>query len=190
MQTAEDIIARIVPAVELPVTADFEGGYSGDDDVLAENITSLLKTGVAGINFEDRIVAGTGLYDIARQARRIAVIRRTAERRGVRLFINARSDVFFTPGHDPAQVYAEALDRAKAYAAAGASGLFLPGLTDAALIGRLCERVTLPVNIMVMEGAPSNAELAARDVARISYGNIPYVRAMQALGEGVKVVLR
>jgi 2-methylisocitrate lyase-like PEP mutase family enzyme len=70
---AEQIVGRIAATVDVPVTVDFEGGYSEDDDDLAGNITRLLDLGVIGINFEDRVVKGAGLYDIARQAKRIDV---------------------------------------------------------------------------------------------------------------------
>ena len=157
---------------------DFEGGYTEDDGQLAANTARLLDLGVIGINFEDRIVKGSGLYSVDRQARRIAAIRKAAERKGVDFFINARTDVFFEHGDD---AVAEALDRAKAYAAAGASGFFVPGLVNDALIGRVAEAVTLPVNVMVMDGVPSNGRLSELGVARISYGPIPYVRAMIGL---------
>jgi 2-methylisocitrate lyase-like PEP mutase family enzyme len=180
---AEQIVARIVATIDAPVTVDFEGGYSEDDGELADNVLRLLDLGVIGINFEDRIVKGPGLYRIDRQARRIAAIRKAAEQKGVDLFINARTDVFFEHGEDAAQAVSEALDRAKAYAAVGASGFFVPGLVDDALIGRICEGVTLPVNVMVMDGVPSNGRLSELGVARISYGPIPYIRAMRALGQ-------
>jgi 2-methylisocitrate lyase-like PEP mutase family enzyme len=178
---AQKIIARIAATIEAPVTVDFEGGYSEDDVALADNVSRLLETGVIGINFEDRVVKGSGLYSVDRQARRIAAIRKSAERKGVDLFINARTDVFFEHGGDAAQAVGEALDRAKAYAAAGASGFFVPGLVDDALIGRICEGVMLPVNVMVMDAVPSNARLSELGVARISYGPIPYIRAMKML---------
>jgi 2-methylisocitrate lyase-like PEP mutase family enzyme len=183
IELAEQIVGRIAATVDIPVTVDFEGGYSEDDGELAANISRLLDLGVIGINFEDRIVKGSGLYSIDRQARRIAAIRKAAEQKGVDLFINARTDVFFEHGEDAAQAISEALDRAKAYAAVGASGFFVPGLVDAALIGRICEGVTLPVNLMVMDGVPSNGRLSELGVARISYGPIPYIRAMRALGQ-------
>jgi 2-methylisocitrate lyase-like PEP mutase family enzyme len=69
-----------------------------------------------------------------------------------------------------------------------APGFFVPGLTDEALIGRLCESVSLPVNIMVTEGVPSNTRLAELGVSRISYGPIPYIEAMSALKEQAKRV--
>ena len=75
----------------------------------------------------------------------------------------------------------EALERAKAYASAGASGFFIPGLTAADHIRRVAEEATLPINVMVMEGVPSNDKLAKLGVARVSYGPIPYIEAMEAL---------
>ena len=189
IELAERIIERIAATIEAPVTVDFEGGYSEDDGELADNISRLVDTGVVGINFEDRVVNGSGLYSVDRQARRIAAIRKAAEKKGVDLFINARTDVFFEHGEDAAQAVGEALDRAKAYEAVGASGFFVPGLVDDALIGQICEGVSLPVNVMVMDGVPSNARLSELGVARISYGPIPYIRAMKALGQEARTTM-
>jgi 2-methylisocitrate lyase-like PEP mutase family enzyme len=177
LSLAEHVVRGIATTVNVPVTVDFEGGYSDDDQKLASNITKLLEIGVIGINFEDRVVKGTGLYGIDRQAKRIAAIRRAAEQRGISFFINARTDVFLGNGGD----VEEALRRAHAYAAAGASGFFIPGVIDPALIQRIVEEVTLPVNVMVMDGVPSNDKLAKLGVSRVSYGPIPYIEAMGAL---------
>ncbi|NNU35610.1 isocitrate lyase/phosphoenolpyruvate mutase family protein [Rhizobium sophorae] len=174
---AEQVAGRIASTVDVPVTVDFEGGYSDNDDKLASNISKLLELGVIGINFEDRVVKGKGLYDLDRQAKRIAAIRRVADQKGVPFFINARTDVFFGNASDPE----DALRREKAYAAAGASGFFIPGLTDAGLIKRIASEATLPINVMVTGGLPSNDELVKLGVARISYGPIPFIEAMDAL---------
>ena len=186
IELAEQIVARITATVDVPVTVDFEGGYSEADGELADNVARLLDLSVIGINFEDRVVRGSGLYDVDRQARRITAIRKAAEQKGVGLFINARTDLFLGQGRDPAQSVGEALDRAKAYAAAGASGFFIPGLRDDALIGRISEGVTLPVNVMIMDGVPSADRLSQLGVSRISYGPIPYIRAMGALQQEAK----
>jgi 2-methylisocitrate lyase-like PEP mutase family enzyme len=167
---------------------DFEGGYSENDGVLAGNISRLLDLGVIGINFEDRIVKGEGLYNIDGQALRIAALRKAAEKKGIALFINARTDLFLGQEGNPAEFVGEALDRAAAYAAAGASGFFVPGLVDEGLIGRICEGVALPINIMVMDGVPSDDRLSKLGVARISYGPIPYIQAMSALQQEAKTV--
>jgi 2-methylisocitrate lyase-like PEP mutase family enzyme len=177
----EQIVARIAATIDAPVTIDFEGGYSEDEGELAENVSRLIDLGVVGINFEDRVVKGKGLYAPDQQSRRIAAIRAVAQKAGVDLFINARTDTFFQDGN-PAAFIEDALTRAGVYEAAGASGFFIPGLIDAALIERICEGVSLPVNVMVMEGVPDNKRLAVLGVARISYGPIPYLHAMKALG--------
>jgi 2-methylisocitrate lyase-like PEP mutase family enzyme len=189
IKLAEQIVARIAATIDVPVSVDFEGGYSEDDGELAANVSRLLELGVIGINFEDRVVKGSGLYDIDRQARRLVAIRKAAERKGVVLFINARTDLFLGQGRDPAQSVGEALDKAKAYAAAGASGFFIPGLANDALIGRICESVTLPVNVMVMNGVPSNDRLSELGVSRISYGPIPYISAMNTIQQEAKKAL-
>jgi 2-methylisocitrate lyase-like PEP mutase family enzyme len=178
---AAQIIARIAASVDVPVTADFEGGYTEDDAELAEKISRLIDSGIVGINFEDRVVKGSGLYDVDRQAARIASIRRAADDQGVALFINARTDLFLGQGNEPNETIEEALQRAAAYAAAGASGFFIPGLQERALIARICDGTPLPVNVMVMDGVPDNMRLAEIGVARISYGPIPYINAMNAL---------
>jgi 2-methylisocitrate lyase-like PEP mutase family enzyme len=175
------IVGRITASVEAPVTVDFEGGYSDDDGQLTENIGHLLETGIIGINFEDRFVKGAGLYDIARQASRIASIRKAAAHKGIDLFINARTDLFLGQGRNPAEAELEAVERAKAYSAAGASGFFVPGLVDAGMIGRICDSVPLPVNVMVMKDVPSHKHLAELGVARISYGATPYIQAIASL---------
>jgi 2-methylisocitrate lyase-like PEP mutase family enzyme len=177
----QSIIGRITATIDVPVTVDFEGGYSEDDSELGDNVTRLLDLGVIGINFEDRVVRGAGLYSAARQAQRIAAIRQAAEQRGIDLFINARTDEFFVHGKDAAGATDKAVERAIAYAAAGASGFFVPGLVDDALIGRVCETVSLPVNVMIWDGVPSNVRLAELGVARVSYGAIPYANAMKTL---------
>ena len=182
-------MARIAGTIDVPVTVDFEGGYSDDDTVLAANVSRLLALGVVGMNFEDRVVQGVGLYAVDRQAHRIAAMRDAADKQGVHLFINARTDLFLGQQGDPAQSVGDALDRAKAYASAGASGLFIPGLQDDALIGRICDGTALPVNVMVMDGVPSADRLSELGVARISYGPVPYIRAMGALQQEAKKAL-
>ncbi len=186
----EQIVARITATVDVPVSIDFEGGYTDDDAALAQNVSRLLELGVVGINFEDRVVAGNGLHDIDRQARRIGAIRQAAERSNVPLFINARTDLFLAGTADPSDAMNDALDRGKAYAAAGASGFFVPGLKDDALIARICEDVPLPVNIMVMEGVSPTTRLAPLGVARVSYGPIPYIRAMNDLKAAAQAIYR
>lgn len=174
------IVSRVVATVDVPVTADFEGGYSDDESELAANVTRLLDTGVVGINFEDRVVKGDGLYAMDRQAQRIGALRRAADAKDIPLFINARTDLFLGRPYDREGSVAEAVERARAYAA-GASGFFIPGLIDEQLITHICENAPLPVNVMMMDGAPSQHRLAELGVSRISYGATPYADATAAL---------
>jgi 2-methylisocitrate lyase-like PEP mutase family enzyme len=184
------IASRIADAVNVPVSIDFEGGYSDSDSTLTKNVSRLIELGIIGINFEDRVVKGKGLYTIERQARRIAAIREAAEKKDIPLFINARTDLFLGEGDDdPAKPIDEAVERAKAYAAAGASGFFIPGLTKSSLIERICKAVSLPLNVMVMDGVPSNERLSQLGVARISYGPIPYLKAMDSLEKAARKIL-
>ncbi len=183
------IVARITASVAVPVTIDFEGGYTEDDAELAANVSRLLELGVIGINFEDRVVRGSGLYSVERQARRISAIREAAGKRNVDLFINARTDVFLGKTVNPAQAVGNALERAKAYASSGASGFFVPGLRDDELIRRICAASELPVNVMVMEGLSPTKRLSELGVARVSYGPIPYVGVVKALKEHAQKAL-
>jgi 2-methylisocitrate lyase-like PEP mutase family enzyme len=189
MDVALQIVGRIAAVVDLPVTADFEGGYSDDDGALAENVVRLLATGVVGINFEDQVVGGTDLYDLNRQAARIKAIRTTADKESVDLVINARTDLFLGKGNNPPEVVNEAVDRAKAYAQAGASSYFIPGLQELDLIERIVKGQSLPVNVMIFDGLPLTPQLAEIGVARISWGSAPYVDAMAALTRDAEPIL-
>lgn len=177
LESLLQVAAQIAKTVDVPVSVDFEGGYSDDDQQLSENVRRLIDTGAIGINFEDRVVNGQGLHTVDRQARRIEAIRKAA---GGDLFINARTDVFFHQGTSEATIEA-ALERARAYAAAGASGLFVPGLVDEKLIAAICEQTTLPVNVMMSPKTPPPARLVELGVSRISYGPTAYVMAMERL---------
>ncbi|HXV31199.1 MAG TPA: isocitrate lyase/phosphoenolpyruvate mutase family protein [Sinorhizobium sp.] len=185
-----EIAREIVAATDLPLSVDFEGAYSEDPAQGAANVAQLIDAGAVGINFEDQVVGKGGIHAIDRQVARIRAIRDMAERQGIPLFINARTD-FFLQESDPARhagLLDEAIARAKAYAGAGASGFFAPGLADVDLIARLCAASSLPVNVMMKPGAPDLATLAAAGVGRVSYGPFPY-RAMIAWlrGEAEKV---
>ena len=178
---------RVVAAVELPVTIDFEGGYAETPEGVAGNMAQLAATGAIGCNFEDQRVGGEGLHERRAQAGRIEAARKAV---GDAFFVNARTDIFLKAReHDEEMVY-QALERAKAYADAGASGFFAPGLKDERLIGRLCAGAPLPVNIMWFAGVPERARLAALGVARISHGPGPYRLAMKALGEAARAAMQ
>jgi 2-methylisocitrate lyase-like PEP mutase family enzyme len=180
---------RIVKAVALPVSIDFEGGYSTDPESFAANLAALAATGAIGCNFEDQAIGSTprGLHTTADQAARIAAGRKAV---GPAFFINARTDIFLAnkaETHDDAMVD-EAIARGHAYAEAGASGFFVPGLIDLRLLERVCKAVPLPVNLMAFPGAPSAREVAAVGVARISHGPYPYRLALKAFEDAAREI--
>lgn len=190
----DDVLAnlrRIVACVDLPVTLDFEGGYAVAPDAVAANVARVIEAGAVGINFEDQVIGGEGLHPVALQAERIAAIRAAAKAAGVDLFINARTDVWLRAGMASlaeGRHFDEAVSRANAFAEAGASGFFAPGLADETQIAALCEATSLPVNAMMFDAMPSHTRLAELGVARISHGSGPYRAAMAALGEAAQAV--
>ncbi|GAA1264175.1 isocitrate lyase/PEP mutase family protein [Arthrobacter pascens] len=165
-------LGRIAAATDLPVTADIETGYAGsngafDDALLEQTITAVLAAGAVGVNIEDS--GGEPLTDVAEQARRIGTVRRVAEEAGVRLFINARTDTYLS-GRFPESAFEETLRRVPAYLAAGADGIFVPGVTDLHILHELSRRIPAPLNALAGVGAPSVGELHDAGVRRISIG--------------------
>lgn len=184
------IASRIAASVDLPLTVDFEGGYATQPDALVVTTTALLRSGAVGVNFEDRIVRGEGLYASHEQARRIAALRAAGNALELPFFINARTDVFLgAPPETHATLVESAIARCDAYAQAGADGFFVPGLIAPELIARMCAHCALPVNVMLSAGSPTTAELAGLGVARISHGPQPFRRAMSDLTARCREVL-
>ncbi len=185
LDLALDNARRIVETVDLPVTLDFEGGYDAAPEGIAENIKQACATGVIGFNFEDQIVGTSDLYDMSTQASRIAAVREAADSVLPSVYINARTDIFLKtkPETHTNAMLDEAVERAKTYEQAGASGFFAPGLGDEKMIARLCEEVSLPVNIIALTDVPDTKTLAGLGVARISYGPVPYRKMTKWLEE-------
>ncbi len=174
LEMAIDNIRRIAASSDLPLTVDLEGGYGVAPETVAATVARALDAGAIGFNFEDQVIGGSGLHDLAVQVPRVEAAARAAAAVGA--FVNARTDVFLkTPRdkHDRA-LLDTAIERAKAYEQAGAHGFFAPGLADEGLIEALCAAVTLPVNIIALPGVPPRARLAELGVARISHGPVPW----------------
>ncbi len=185
LDTVLMIVRRIVDCISVPLSVDFEGGYGIDAASITANTRRLIEAGAIGVNFEDQVVGGTGLYPIAAQAARIAGVAAAGAATNVPLFVNARTDLFLkAPADQHAGLLGEAIERAKAYAAAGATGFFAPGLTDPALITALISTTTLPVNLLMSPTAQPAATLAALGAARLSHGPFPWRAQMAALAAG------
>lgn len=190
LSLAMENLARIVANVTLPVSIDLESGYGDAPEVVAETVARAIAVGAIGMNLEDQIIGGEGLYSIGDQCLRIEAACEAADRARIPAFVNARTDIFLkatATQHDD-RLGNEALHRALAYAESGASGFFVPGLVDERLIERLCAACPLPVNIMMSPTAPTQKRLAELGVARISHGPGPYRQAMKFLDDAARRV--
>ena len=172
--------ARIVAAVEVPLTVDFEGAYSADPEEGAANVARLKATGAVGCNFEDQVIGGEGLHPPDLQVKRIAAIRQVV---GSDFYINARTDLFLKTGTHDGSLLDEVVERGKAFADAGASGFFVPRLSDPRQIVRVVEEVPLPLNVIAFPGAPDKKVWVDAGVARISHGPFPHRALMAKLTE-------
>lgn len=179
-------VRRIVHTVSIPVSADCEAGYAGDAAGVAETTRLLLATGAAGMNLEDSIEDESTLVPLELQVEKIRAVRSTAAAAGVHLVLNARVDAFFLHGAQPADPFAEAVQRMRAYRAAGADCIFTPGVTDLGLIRHLLRESPGPLNILAGPGGPSAAELRDAGVRRISVGSKPYLAALALLRRTVE----
>ncbi|WP_053385689.1 isocitrate lyase/PEP mutase family protein [Leucobacter japonicus] len=158
-------IARIAGAVSVPVTADLESGYGTTPTEVGETVRAAIDAGAVGINLEDGTQSPDDFAD------RLTAARAAADRTGVSIFINARTDVFLGGPADPEHLESETATRAARYVGAGADGIFVPGVTNAAAISALVAAIDAPLNVMVGAGSPSVATLASLGVARVSLGS-------------------
>ena len=155
----------VAGATDLPVSVDIEGGYSDEPARVGALVASLIDAGAVGINIED------GSKDPALLVAKIAAARAAAVAAGVDLYINARIDVWLRGLVAPAQRVTETLARAARYRAAGASGLFAPGVIDAGEIAALVAGTDMPVNVLAWSGLPEAERLQALGVRRLSAGS-------------------
>lgn len=182
------LVTNICRAVSLPVTVDFEGGYSDVPEEIEANFRVLLSCGICGINFEDRhISAREGIYALEIQVERLQLLRRVAQSLSKPVFINARTDLFLqqpdTTKHDA--LISAALYRARAYREAGADCIFIPGLTEPALIQEFCAGSPGPVNIMDTSGKINLSHYRQLGVSRVSVGPQPFIGLQKTFQQNI-----
>ncbi len=177
VQTTCAMVSAIVRVTDLPVSCDFEGGFTDDLGDLADNIARVIDAGAVGINFED----GGRAPDL--HARKIAAARAAADRTGVPLFINARSDIYLRGLVTGEAAEAEVIRRAGLYVTAGASGIFVPGAADVELIRRLVAAIAAPLNLIAWPGVPDAKVLASLGVRRLSAGTATFRAAFATLAQ-------
>ena len=191
--TRDEMIAavrRIAGAVAVPVSADIEGGYgSGTPEDVAETVAAVIAAGAVGVNLEDAARGGEeGLLETSRQVDRIAAARAAATARG-ELFVNARVDTYLHSVGPANNRLEETVGRARAYVAAGADGIFVPGVVDAPTVRLLAGAIEAPLNVMAGPGAPSIAELRELGVARVSVGPSIALAALGAIRRAATEIL-
>jgi 2-methylisocitrate lyase-like PEP mutase family enzyme len=172
--------ARICRVVTAPVSVDIERGYGQTPAEVSATVRALLELGVVGINIEDGLRPGTKeLAQPHTLTEKISAIRAVAEEAGVRLFINARTDTYFAPANDPDARYEETVRRAQMYVAAGADGIFVPGLESMEEMARMAQVVPRPLNIYAgYAGLPRVDELRRSGIRRVSLGCGPLQAAL------------
>jgi len=158
------IIQRIVKTVSIPVSVDFEAGYSADPEEVANYAKQLADAGIVGINIEDGIVKD-GKRILGSEADLSAKIK--AIKKHTDLFINARTDTYTTKQNN---ALAASIDRASAYQEAGADGIFVPLIEKPDEIKSFTREVTLPLNVFLTPNLPTYDQLTDLGVKRISHG--------------------
>lgn len=162
------VIKTITENVKIPVSADIEAGYGGDEETIIANVLRTADVGVAGINIEDSFKKQTGLRAMEEHCHLLLAIRKALDHHGYNdFYINARTDTYFQT-ENPLR---ETVNRATAYVESGASGIFVPGLTDYDEIKEITSTVQAPVNILSLPGLTNGAVLQELGVKRFSFGN-------------------
>ena len=170
-KTHLEIIRRIAESVEIPVTADIESGYASDVSTLEENINLILDTGVVGINLEDSVGKEGVLRNINEQADRISAVRETAERRGIHLVINARTDCFLGKSEKSnSELIDETVRRGKEYLKAGADCFYPVGVLDLDTVKTLRKEISSPINILGSAKSVPLKTLREIGINRVSFG--------------------
>ncbi|GAB2593896.1 isocitrate lyase/PEP mutase family protein [Pseudactinotalea suaedae] len=174
LEVTLDMVGRIVEAAgSVPVSADLDNGY--DDP--GETTRRAIGVGIVGANIEDR------LLPLAEAVARVEAVVAAAEAEGVPFALNARTDAFVRAPERPAsESVADAIERGRAYLAAGADIVFVPGVLDADVTRRLVEGIgERKVSVIGVPGALTAAEYEALGIARISYGPLTQRVALTAL---------
>src|ERR1700751_5550080 len=129
------VVASITNVIEVPLSVDIEAGYTDEPKKIADKVKPIIEAGAVGINIED----GEGKPELL--AGKIEQARKTADSAGVKLFINARTDVYLNDSESPEKQIQETIARAALYHDASADGIFVPGLCDAEAIKAIVPEV-------------------------------------------------
>ncbi|HWC23695.1 MAG TPA: isocitrate lyase/phosphoenolpyruvate mutase family protein [Flexivirga sp.] len=158
-------LRRICAVATVPVSCDIEGGFGDSTADLAETTRLVIEAGAVGVNIEDAFAGA--LRPIDEAADRVRVVREAAADAGIDLYINGRTDSYLLGAAD----FDDTIARATAYLDAGASGIFVPGVTDLEVVSRLTAAIDAPVNILTGPSAPAIPRLKEAGARRVSAGS-------------------
>jgi len=166
--TRDEVLAHLrslCEATDLPMNADFEGGFADDPEHVAANVRLAAETGVAGLSIEDR--TGDGLYDHALAVERIAAARAVIDADKSRVLLVARCEGALIGQDDLGFI----IKRLAAFVEAGADCVYAPGVGVSEAVAELVKAVApTPVNVLLTTGGLSVSQLAALGVRRVSVG--------------------
>jgi 2-methylisocitrate lyase-like PEP mutase family enzyme len=168
-------VREIVRVVQVPISADIEGGYSDDPDEAAAFVIALAHAGAVGINLED------GHDRPPLLVAKIHAIRKAVEKAGVDVYVNARTDVYLKSLVPEERALDETLARGRLYRDAGADGLFVPALVDTDAMRKIADAIALPLNVLTRKDLPAVDVLRNAGARRLSSGG-GIARAAYAAG--------
>ncbi|MBM7830813.1 2-methylisocitrate lyase-like PEP mutase family enzyme [Agromyces cerinus] len=177
-------LARAAAAHGIALSVDLEAGFSDDPDEVGRYVAELAALGCVGVNIEDSTEHGD-LIDPELAAAKVAAIAAAAPG----LYLNARTDGYWVASEDDAAGrFDDAVTRARRYLAAGASGVFVPGVLESATVSALVRAIEAPLNVLVQAELPLS-RLAALGVARVSTGSLLFRTALGSIAAAVEALV-
>lgn len=173
-------IRRIAHSLNVPLTADIEGGYFRDDlEKFTQFIGDVIDAGAIGINLEDGYGHSEKLNDTSYQQEEIKAIKALGKEKGIDVFINARTDAMLLSEDLKTRIQI-CIEKAKAFKGAGADGIFIPFIQDINTVKELKENISLPLNVLA-SSVLDVSELKRLKVNRVSVGSRPMMAAINLL---------
>lgn len=180
-------VKRIALNTNLPLSVDFESGFSRKPKEIMNHIKRLVDIGVVGINIEDSIVRRKRLLlDSDDFAQTLTEIKEYLEKENIEVFLNVRTDTFILLQEN---VIEETIKRVQLYQNAGANGIFIPCIEKETDIKNIVDSTNLPINVMCMPNLPDFETLAELGVKRISMGDFLFDNMYGQFEETIKTVL-
>lgn len=181
-----ETVLRMKEKISVPFSVDLERGYGNNATEVIRNLEKLVEIGIAGINLEDSMPGEQKtLKSIPDFQLLISSISERFNRKGMKIFINARTDAFLLNIPNPLD---ESIKRVKAYEEAGANGVFVPLLTDETGIRQVVNSTNLPLNVLAWHALPDFEKLSALGVKRVSLGSSVFRQQQRLLSNRMSVI--